>query len=303
MEQEKLYDVIVVGGSYSGLSAAMSLGRALRKTLILDSGEPCNKPTPHSHNFITNDGNTPAQIAGIAKEQVLHYPTVTFKSATVVNVSGSDMEFAVSTLDGDGFFARKILFTTGVKDNMLPIPGFAECWGKSVIHCPYCHGYEYKDEPTGILTNGDKAGEFGALIHNWTSKLTIFTNGPSTISQDDMQKLAAWKIPIVSLPISAINHADGQLHSVTLDDGSAYKLTALYARPGFKQHSHAPEQLGCAIKDGYIVVDAMQKTSVKGIYAAGDNTMGLRSVAAAVAAGSKAGAIINHELIHDEFHS
>jgi thioredoxin reductase len=168
---------VIMGGSYAGLSAAMVLGRALRRVVIIDSGLPCNRQTPHTHSFITQDGATPAHIAAVAKGQVLAYPTVSFQTGTVVSVTGSATAFTVRTAASETIHARKVLFATGVRDQLPFISGFAECWGISVIHCPYCHGYEYRDQPTGILVNGPTALDFGKLIRNWTKKLTIFTNG------------------------------------------------------------------------------------------------------------------------------
>ncbi|MDO7742673.1 MAG: NAD(P)/FAD-dependent oxidoreductase, partial [Pedobacter sp.] len=158
------FDVVIIGGSYAGLSAAMALGRALRNVLVIDSGKPCNAQTPHSHNFITQDGETPAAIAAKAKEQVMQYPSVQFLNDIAVAVSGENSNFSVSTSAGLNIHAKKILFATGVKDIMPAIEGFAACWGISVIHCPYCYGYEYKSQPTGILMNGDMAIDMAELI-------------------------------------------------------------------------------------------------------------------------------------------
>ena len=184
MEENQIYDVVIIGGSYAGLSAAMALGRAIRNVLIIDNGQPCNRQTPHSHNFLTQDGSTPAAIAALGKSQVMAYPTVQFVNDKVIAVEGENNNFRISTLGGEKVKARKLLFTTGIKDLIPDIKGFAACWGISVIHCPYCHGYEYKGQQTGILANGDIAFEFGRLIRNWTDRLTIFTNGISTITED-----------------------------------------------------------------------------------------------------------------------
>ena len=135
------FDVIIIGGSYSGLSAAMSLGRSLRQVLVIDSGLPCNKQTPHSHNFITQDGEKPAVISAKAKLQVDIYKTVQFFNGLAVKAFKKNKGFEITTESGDVFTSRKVLFATGVKDLLPEINGFAECWGISVLHCPYCHGY------------------------------------------------------------------------------------------------------------------------------------------------------------------
>lgn len=292
------YDVIIIGGSYAGLSAALALGRAIRKVLVIDSGKPCNRQTPHSHNFLTQDGNTPAAIAAIGKLEVERYPTIEFLKDVVTNVSGENNDFEVFTVSGQTYNARKLIFSTGVKDLMPEIPGFSSCWGISVIHCPYCHGYEYRDQLTGILANGDTAFEMSLMIYNWTKQLTVFTNGKSALTNEQTQKLLERNIQVIEGTFKEIIHLDGFLNSILLTDGSSHILNVLYARPPFEQHSLVPQQIGCEINAlGYIQVDEFQKTSIAGIFAAGDNTSKFRAVSAAVAAGGKAGALINHELV------
>ena len=190
MKEEKRYDVVIIGGSYAGLSAGMTLGRGIRNVLIVDNGRPCNQQTPHSHNFLTQDGNTPAAIAELARTQVMNYPTIEFKNDLVVAAEGENNNFLITLGEGETITAKKILFSTGVKDKMPAIKGLAECWGISVIHCPYCHGYEYKGQRTGVFANGEIAFEFGRLISNWATELVIFTNGESKISDANSQQLS-----------------------------------------------------------------------------------------------------------------
>ncbi|WP_257668693.1 NAD(P)/FAD-dependent oxidoreductase [Parapedobacter tibetensis] len=297
MKKETHHDAVIIGGSYAGLSAAMALGRAIRNVLIIDNGKPCNRQTPHSHNFLTQDGNTPTGIASIGKSQVLNYPTVSFITDEANMVNGENNLFQVYTTSGRLVYTKKIIFATGITDTMPDIKGFSECWGKSVIHCPYCHGYEFKGQSTGILINGEKAYEMGRLIHNWTDQLTIFTNGESTISDEHRQQLATMKISIDERPFQSLTHKEGYLDGIIFSNGDHVEIKALYARIPFEQHCAIPQELGCAMTDaGYIQVDDFQKTTIPGIYAAGDNTTMLRAVSLAVAAGSKAASVVNHEL-------
>ncbi|MES2555299.1 MAG: NAD(P)/FAD-dependent oxidoreductase [Bacteroidota bacterium] len=296
------FDVIIIGGSYSGLAAGMALGRALRKTLIIDSGKPCNRQTPHSHNFLTQDGQTPAAIASLAKEQVLAYETVSFHNDLAVSGSPTANGFEIRTQSGETFTAKKLIFATGIKDLMPEIAGFSECWGISVIHCPYCHGYEYSHKRTGIFTNGDMAFEVGKLISNWTKDLTIFTNGKSTLTPEQTEKLAKHGIQINELLIERFEHTGGYLENVVFKDGSKTPVAAMYARPAFEQHCAIPKQLGCELNEhGYISIDPFQKTSTPGVFACGDNTTFMRSVANSVAMGTLAGVMTNKEIIEDEF--
>ncbi|MEQ8413350.1 MAG: NAD(P)/FAD-dependent oxidoreductase [Imperialibacter sp.] len=302
METAKKYDVIIVGGSYAGLAVGLALGRALRKVLIIDSGKPCNRQTPHSHNFLTQDGTAPAQIASIAREQVLNYNTVNILHDRVVNTKKEGREFRVFTQSGESFAARKLVFATGIADIMPDIPSFAESWGKSVLHCPYCHGYEVRGQKTGILANGDSGYEFCMLIANWTSDLTLYTNSKSTLTQEQTAQLHKHKINIVEDEILKLDQTNGYLNSIQFKTGRAEPVTALYARLPFQQHCDIPLQLGCELtSDGYIKVDAAQKTSVSGVYACGDNVTRMRTVANAVSMGTTTGLMVNKELVEEEF--
>ncbi len=298
----KDFDVIIIGGSYAGLSAAMSLGRSLRHVLVIDSGLPCNAPTPHSHNFITHDGEVPLVIANKAKLQVLQYETVQFLSALATAVQKTDLGFVVGVSSGDVFHTRKIVFATGLKDIIPDIKGFAACWGKSVLHCPYCHGYEVKHEKTGIIANGDMGFEFARLISNWTSQLILFTNGKAGLSKEQFEKLNEHRVPVIETAIDSIEHAGGRIENIVLADGSRHSLSALYARPAFTQHCPLPEELGCELTEmGLLKIDIFQRTTIKSVYACGDNSSPARSVSMAVAAGTMAGASLNKELIEESF--
>ena len=299
--KEKL-DVIIVGGSYAGLSAAMALGRALRKVLVIDGGKPANRFTPHSHNFITHDGKTPGEIVEIARKQVDKYSTTKRLNGFVVNAEKSGNDFLVHLSSGNTYVSKKLIFATGIIDQMPDIPGFADCWGKSVLHCPYCHGYEVRDETTGILGNGDYGFEFAVLIRNWTSQLTLFTNGKSLLTPDQIEKLANRKIPVVEKEIEKLDNINGLLQRIIFKDGTVSFLKALYARPAFLQHCSVPELMGCELtEEGYIKADMTQKTSIHGVYACGDNTTRIRTVANAVAMGTTAGMMVNRELTMEEF--
>ncbi|MEJ8819467.1 NAD(P)/FAD-dependent oxidoreductase [Lacibacter sp. H407] len=296
------FDVIIIGGSYAGLSAGMALGRSLRKTLIIDSGKPCNIQTPHSHNFLTQDGKTPKEISTIAKQEVVQYKTIKFFNGLAISGRKTENGFEIETENGNIFKAKKLVFATGVKDIMPNINGFSECWGISVIHCPYCHGYEYSHNKTGILANGDLAFELGKLINNWTNDLTIFTNGKSTLKDEQIEKLTKHNIKINETEIDYFNHYKGYLESIVFKNGKTQNLKALYSRPSFEQHCNIPQQLNCEITEQhYIKIDPFQKTTIPGIYACGDNTSMLRAVSYAVAMGGIAGGMVNTELIEENF--
>lgn len=296
------FDVIIVGGSYAGLSAAMALGRAQRNVLIIDGGRPANRFTPHSHNFITHDGETPNEIARLAREQVEKYSTVKLMQGTVISAEKGDQEYMVALDTGTRFASAKLVFATGTIDQMPDIPGFADCWGQSVLHCPYCHGYEVRNSRTGILGNGDYAFEFCSLIYNWTHDLILFTNGPAQLTSEQKLRLDRHHIPIVESRIRTLHHEQGYLTSISFENGHTTKVSVLYARPAFTQHSNVPVELGCKLtSEGYIEIDASYRTTIPGIYACGDNVTRIRTVSNAVAMGTIAGMTVNRDLTTESF--
>jgi thioredoxin reductase len=296
------FDVIIVGGSYSGLAAGMALGRALRHVLIIDSGKPCNRQTPHSHNFITQDGKRPQEIAALAKQQVEFYETVRFFDGLAIKGRKIEKGFEIQTESDEAFRAKKLVFATGIRDIMQNIDGYAECWGISILHCPYCHGYEVRNQSTGVLGNGEYGFEFATLISNWTEELAIFTNGTSTLTVEQTAKIGSHNIKVVEKEIEKVEHANGHLQRIIFKDGTTSPIKALYARNAFEQHCTIPQSLGCELTDeGYIKTDMFQKTTVQGVFACGDNTAPMRVVANAVAAGTAAGMMVNKEIIFEEF--
>jgi thioredoxin reductase len=302
MEANNNCEVIIVGGSYSGLAAGMALGRALKNVLIIDSGKPCNRQTPHSHNFLTQDGKAPKEIAALARQQVEMYNTVTFFDGLATNCTKTENGFEVQVTSGETFRTKKLIFATGIKDKMPNMEGYAECWGISVLHCPYCHGYEVRNERTGILGNGEYGFEFSKVISNWTKDLILFTNGASALTTEQTEKLERNHIQIVEKEIEKLEHNNGYLQNIFFKDGTISSIKAIYTRNPFEQHCTIPEVLGCELTDeGYIKVDAFQKATVMGIFACGDNTTRMRTVANAVAMGTTTGMEVNKELIEEDF--
>lgn len=295
------YDVIIIGGSYAGLSAALSLGRSLRNILVIDSGNPCNKQTKHSHNFLSNDGKRPEKITKKAKKQVLKYPNINFISGIAEDVIIKNSGFEVITKK-ENYTAKIIVFATGVTDTIPLIDGFKECWGISILHCPYCHGYEMKGKKTGILGNGDMGYELAKIIYHWAGELTLYTNGTSTLNPEQVQKLNQHKIKVIENEVEAINHKKGVIKQILFKDTEPEDLNALYTKLPFTQQCTIPEKLGCKFtENGFIYIDECLETSIPGIYAAGDCLTLYRSIANAVASGNKVGAMINKKFLEEEF--
>jgi len=301
MKGEK-YEIVIVGGSYAGMSAALALGRSQRKVLVVDGMNPCNKPTAHSHNFLTQDGSPPSKIASIARKQVLEYPSVEWLDDNVYDIMGESDDFEVSMDRNGTVLGKRIILATGLKDLLPNIPGFSECWGKTIIHCPYCHGYEFSDQKTGILVPGDQALEMVKLINNWTKDLTLFLNGTDDLNSDHQELIRSKSIRIVENEIKEVIHHEGKLQHLIMNDGSEESLVALYSRVPTEQKLTFLKNLGCEITESnHIEVDMFGKTTIDCVYAVGDCAHPMRSVAAAVYTGNISGAMLNKELIEEDF--
>jgi len=296
------FDVIIIGGSYAGLSAALTLGRATRNVLVIDAGKPCNRQTPHSHNFLTHDGDKPAVIYKAAKGEVLKYPTVRFLEGQAISAKQIDGGFSISLENSENFTARKILLATGLKDVLPDIKGLAECWAISAIHCPYCHGYEVKNEKIGLLMNGEHAFEMAKTLNHWNKDLTILTNGKSQLSAEQTEKLKSKSITIIEYEVAELLHNNGYLEDVVFKNGEKIALKAIYLKSDVEQHGNFNEQLGFELTDlKTIKVDEQQQSTAKGVYAAGDCATLFRSLSIITAAGTMAAVVMNKQMISEDF--
>ncbi|MBV8756029.1 MAG: NAD(P)/FAD-dependent oxidoreductase [Deltaproteobacteria bacterium] len=293
------YDVVIIGGGPSGLSAALALGRGRKRVLLCDAGPRRNAAAIHMQNFVTRDGTPPDEFRQIARGQLASYANVTIRDTGVSTVSGERNAFSVQLSVGDEVRARRILLATGMVDEMLPIEGFRELWGRSIFQCPYCHGWEIQDKRWGYLVqpeNAAHAAPFSLLASGFTTRrLTVFGDLP----RDVRAQLHAADIAIVATPVRRLRSHDGQLAAVELTNGTENPCEALFVHP--PQHQVALVQsLGLAVEDGYLKVDPMtRETSRRGIYASGDLTTRMQSAIIAAASGMQAAAAINMELSAD----
>lgn len=295
--QTPLVHVIIVGGSYAGMSAALTLARSHRKVIIIDGGKPCNSSTPHSHNFLTQDGVPPAVIAEKARTQLLRYPSVDMVADSVVSVQGGDGKVSVVTKSGTQFAGKRLVIATGINDLLPDIAGFRECWGISVLHCPYCHGYEVSHQRWGVLVSGEHTLEYVSLLYNWSKDLILFSQ-VDTVPPDHLEALKRVGVRVVESRVKVVHHYNGHISRVETDDGNEYALDALFSRIPFSQQGEIAAQAGCELlPSGHIAVDQFGKTSATNVFAAGDCCQPMRSVSVAVASGNMAGAAINRELL------
>ncbi|AKU92628.1 NAD(P)/FAD-dependent oxidoreductase [Vulgatibacter incomptus] len=294
-----LYDVVIVGGGPAGLSAALALGRARKRVLLSDSGPRRNAAAEHMQNFVTQDGTPPGEFRRIGREQLARYPNVESREVRVESISGSRGAFRVD-LTSERVDARRVLLCTGMVDEMLPIDGFRELWGHSVIQCPYCHGWEVQDRRWGILALAAGASHlvpFALQARGWSRDVTVFTDGSFDVAPDVRAQLEAAGIRLETAPVSRLVARDNRLEAVELSSGAAVPCDVLFAHPPQRQ-VELVRALGVELDDdGYVRVDPMKReTSVPGVYAAGDLTTRMQAAIFAANAGTHAAAMINLEL-------
>jgi len=266
-------DVIIIGGSFAGLAAALQLGRARRKVAVLDTGRPRNRFADHSHGLLGHDHKPPLDILAEAQQQLARYPTIRLVNARAESVSGSIDNFCVVTDDNESLGARRLILSYGVVDQTPDVPGFAKGWGTSIVPCPYCDGFEVAGQHWGLVWSGPQSHNYVRLYHDWTDTLTVLADGheiPSDIRAD----LARRKIAVVDGRIAEIVPYGGHKATVSLDTGSKVAVDILFAHPRNKPSANLHESLGLATADrpdGIVLkVDERRETSIPGIYAAGD---------------------------------
>lgn len=286
------YDAIVVGGSYAGLSAAMQLARARRRIVVIDSGLPRNRFTRAAHGFFGQDGKAPFAILQEARRQLLVYPTVEMVEAEVLNARKSEAGFIVALKDGGEMEAARLVLATGLRDELPPLPGLQERWGITVLHCPYCHGYEFGGEELGVLANHPMAAHQAMMIPDW-GPTTLFTQGDFEPDEEQMARLIARGVRIERTPIVEMLGEAPELEAVRLKDGRIVPVKAIFTQPRTHMASPLAEKLGCAFEDGmsgpYLRVDDWKQTTVPGVYAAGDAANPMHNATFASASGVAAG--------------
>ena len=296
------HDVLIIGGSFAGLSAAMQLARARKAVLVLDTGMPRNRFAEASHGFPGQDGQSPADITTRLREELSAYPTVRFHDEAAVSARREGNGFRVSLADGSNVTARRIVLAYGVRDSLPDLPGLAERWGASVLHCPYCHGYELDRQPVGVLARGEMALHQAMLLPDW-GPTTLFTQGLLQLSPDQVQALKSRDVRIEDTPVAELIGSGSTLEAVRLEDGRMVALAGLFLAPVTAPSSDIAAQLGCEMREGptgpYVAVDQMQATTVAGVFAAGDLASPMPNATLAAAAGVMAGGAAHRTLIFD----
>ncbi|MDF7814243.1 NAD(P)/FAD-dependent oxidoreductase [Hymenobacter sp. YC55] len=300
------YDVVIVGAGSAGLSAALVLGRCLRRVLVCDGGAPRNAPSPGVQSFFTRDGIKPADLLRLGHEQLRPYTTVEVRTARVVNLEAVPTGFQL-TLEGESgrtsmCTARKVLLATGVQDVLPDVEGMRELWGKGVLHCPYCHGWEVRDEPLAVFGHSKTVTGLALLVSRWSRDVIVCTDGSTSLTANALRRLRQHGIKVRQEKISQLEGTKtGKLKHIVFENGEKLERTAVFIHPHQQQRSQLAEQLGCRFtKKGGVWVNKNAETTFPGLYAAGDATPGTQQALLAAAKGGQAAICINEQLTREE---
>ncbi len=298
-----MHDCAIVGGGPAGLNAALVLGRARRSVALLDNNRARNSVTHASHGFITRDGTQPAEFRRIAYEEVLRYPSVRHWPAEAADIRRTNDGFVVRTSSGELVQARKLILAAGLKEVFPEIEGLRECYGKSLFNCPFCDGWELRDQPLAVVS--DQPGLFHKLklLFNWSRDLVACTNGSDILTAEQRQQLASRGIRIVDTPVAAFSGRNGMLQRVHFADGTHIERSGGFISPSFVPNAMFHETLGYQTSEtGGIVTDAMGRTTSAGVYAAGDSAYVMPSqLIIAAASGSKAAMAVLADLTEEDW--
>ncbi|MBX3013735.1 MAG: NAD(P)/FAD-dependent oxidoreductase [Caldilineaceae bacterium] len=293
-----MLDVLIVGGSVAGLSAATYLGRMRRQVVVVDAGAPCNRFSHASHGFFTRDGVDPAELLQIGRTQVQAYPTVQLRSGLVTAIVPQAEGFLVTSAVGEQWATRNVLLTMGLRDHLPALTNIEHFWGRSAFHCPYCDGWEVRDQPLAVQGNGPSAIHRAQLLLNLTDDLVICTDGPATFTEAEWQLLRARLVRVIETPLTGLTGVGEQLDTLHFADDSTLARHAIFINLRTSQPSDLVAGLGCEVdENGFVKVDAQGRTKVAGVYAAGDMTSPMRAVIFAAAQGANAGIWLNAALL------
>ena len=297
-----MVDVIVIGAGAAGLSAALTLGRARRRVLVLDAGAPRNAPSTSAHGLFTRDGASPAALLVIGRDQLRTYTSVETREAAAVDVQPIDGGFEVSTSDGATVQGRRLLLASGVVDDLPEIDGLQELWGTSVLHCPYCHGWEVRDEPLAAYGRGDGAIELALLMLGWSRDVVLCTNGPAELADDQTAEFSRLGVQVREEPIARLVGTTGVLEQIVFSDGTSVSRRAMFLQPRQHLRGDLANRLGCQHTElGLIRTDEWGETSVEGVYAAGDAVTPIQQLSRAAASGTTAAIGLNRSLVGEDY--
>jgi thioredoxin reductase len=295
------YDCIIVGAGPGGLSAALMLGRCRRRVLVCEAGDPRNSRARELHNYLTRDGTPPLEFLRLARKEVEEYPTIEFLSAQVVDARRTSDGFTVVLSDRTELDARKLLLATGVVDDLPDIPGLQPLYGTSVHHCPYCDGWEWRDQPVAVYGQGEEGAAMALGLTVWTDDLVLCTDGPSGLTDKQREQLGLMNVEVREDEVVLLEGQRGWLSRIIFAQGEPLPRRALFLSSGQHQRSDLALRLGCRFTPkGAVDTGSCEVTDVPGLYVAGDASKEAQFVIVAAAEGAEAGMAINKALLKDE---
>jgi thioredoxin reductase len=302
-----VWDCIIVGGGAAGLSAGLVLGRARRRTLLVDAGVQSNLAAHGIGGLLGHDGRDPAELYETGRRELSAYPSVEVRTGDVMTGERADDGFVLHLADGSRERTRRVLLATGMDYRPPAIPGIDLLWGGSAFHCPFCHGWELRDQPLAVLARGQRAVHSALLLRGWSDDIVVLTDGPADLEDNDRARLAAADIAVDERSVAELASDNGQLSAVVFADGNRLARTGILVATTLHQRSTLAGQLGAdpaeptPVAENPIAVDGIYRTTAPGVFAAGDLSAQMPQVAAAIASGSHAAAAVVQSLMADEY--
>jgi thioredoxin reductase len=296
-----IYDAIIVGAGPAGLSAALILGRCRRKVLICDTGNPRNAASHGLHGFLTRDGIEPGEFLRMGREQLRPYPSVEFRGVEVTDAKSVQGRFEVALGDGVRFSSRKLLLATGVIDDIPEIQGIESLYGRSVFHCPYCDGWEMRDQPLAVYGKGEHGRGLALKLKSWSNDLALCTDGPPELGREALEQLSRHGIRLREERIARLEGTGGVLEHIVFTSGPPLKRRALFFNTGQRQRCELPARFGCEFSDkGSVETGKHEMTNIPGLYVAGDASRAVQLAIIAAAEGAQAAFAINSALAEED---
>lgn len=301
MKEKNSFDVIIVGGGPAGLSAALMLGRSRRNVLVFDNKQYRNAYSQAMHGFLTRDGIDPGELRQIAKEQLLKYENIQIKNETVTHAIKQEKDFLITVENGEQYLAKKLLLATGLIDNWPKLEGAVECYGKSIFHCPYCDGWELRDQPLAVYGRGEDSAKFALELLLWSNDIILCTDGPSQLNEEYKKRLVEDQIPIYEEPILKLVEKDGILEKIVFKKGNFIERRALFFNTKTVQRCPLAKMLGCEFdEEGGVKTGKYEVTSIPGLFVAGDSSRDVLQAIVAASEGVQAAIAINTALLNRE---
>lgn len=300
------WDCVIVGGGAAGLSAALVLGRARRRVLLVDAGQQSNRVAHGIGGLLGHDGRPPAELYDLGKKELQQYSSVEVRHGVVLTAARQDGGFEIGLVDGTRQRAKRLLLAMGMDYRPPPIPGVDELWGRSVFHCPFCHGWEVRDQPLAVLADPERAVHMAMLLRGWSDDVVLLTGGSGALEPDPLARLSAAGVVVDGRDIAELTSEQGELSAVVFADGSRLPRRGILVAAPLHQRSRLASQLGVTfvapgpVSAEAVEVDELYRTSVAGVFAAGDVCTQMPQVAAAIAAGSAAAVSLVASLIADD---